>query len=159
MLNELLSVLSETETQQLMEALPKIGLLIAGADGVIDEKEIEWGAKLTYIRAYKAHGKHGAFDEINEYFERIDEQYRSNFENLLKIAPANTTERTDFLSAELSALNGILDKLDPEFASSLYQNFLSFAKHIARADGGILGFASISNEENRLLDLDMIHPR
>lgn len=159
MLNELLSVLNETETQQLMDALPKIGLLIAGADGEIDEKEIEWGAKLAYIRAYKAHGKHGAMDEVNEYFEKIDETYRSSFENLMKTAPAETAERTAFLSTELASLNDILDKLDPDFAHTMYQNFLSFAKHIARAEGGVLGFASINAAESKLIHLDMIHPR
>ena len=159
MLNEILSGLNETEIQELIDALPRIGILIAGADGEINQEEINWGAKLSHIRAYKPHGKHGNLDELNEYFAKIDDHYMLRFGNILESLPTDVEARNAQLSADLSKLNPILDKLDPHFSEMLYHNFLTFAKHIAKADGGILGIGSISIEENKWIKLGMLNPR
>jgi len=158
MLGKILSVLNESEVQELIDALPRIGILIAGADGEIKEEEINWGAKLSHIRAFKPHGKHGNLDAINEYFAKIDDHYLLRFQDILKHLPTDTDARSTILSSELSNLNPILNKLDQHFAAELYHNFLSFAKHIARADGGVLGIGSISSIEGKWINLPMIHP-
>ena len=66
------------------------------------------------------------------------------------------SERMNQVSTELAKLNPILAKLDTCYAAALYQSFLSFAKHIARASGGILRFLTIGPKEHKVVELPMI---
>ena len=47
------SNLNEDETKQLLDALPLITVLIAGADGNFEKDEMDWAEKVTHIRSYK----------------------------------------------------------------------------------------------------------
>ena len=52
----------------------------------------------------------------------------------------------------------MLPKLPQVMGAKLYKSLTSFAKHIARADGGVFKMWSISKEEQALVDLPMITP-
>jgi len=122
MLNAMQS-LSQEEKDLLLEALPLVTVLIAGADGKIDVSETSWAEKLTGIRSY-----------------------------------SNAKEATKSISDKLAGLNDILPKLPQVMAAKLYKSLTSFAKHIARADGGVFKMWSVSKEEQALIDLPMITP-
>lgn len=142
--------LTEEESQQLSEAIPTITVLIAGADGNIDMNEIEWANKLTKIRSYSY------LEELKPYYTKIGETFEVDLMALIGAVSKDTDERNQSLSNKLAALNPILAKLDNSIAYPLYESYLSFAEHVAKASGGFLRFASISTEEKSLINLDMI---
>ncbi len=154
MLSEQLKNLTAAESDLLLEAIPTITVLIAGADHVIDQKESDWAAKLTHIRSFVTSGHNqNKPDDTNEFYAWADKHYHEKFDALLKSSPIST----DILTQKLASLNPILAKLEHQFAKKLYHSFLSFAEHIAKASGGVLGFGSVSDAENDLIGLPMIH--
>ncbi len=146
-----LANLSETEVNVLIDAIPLITVLIAGADGEIDPTETEWAEKLTKIRQYDYSS------ELNEYYKKVGEGYSDRLVSLIDELPGDTERRKDDISEKLAALNPILGKLDKIFATNLIESFRTFAQHVARASGGFLGFASVNKEEARLMKLEMIN--
>ena len=143
--------LTEAESTQMIDAVPLITILLAGADGDIGSIETEWAEKLTKIRQYDYE------NELNDYYKEVGEGYSDRVTALIAELPGETERRTDTISERLSALNGILAKIDPGFAVSLIDSYKSFASHIAKASGGFLGFGAINNEEHKLIDLPMIN--
>ena len=151
MLNNI-SQLNEEEIQELYDAIPVITLLIAGADGVIDEDELAQSEKITKIRSFSGG------EVMQAFYDKVGEDYHDRLHRWLKVIPKDTASRTEELSARLANLNPILAKLDPEWGAKMYQSLTSFAKHVAKASGGFLGFGSISKEEADLIDLPMLTP-
>jgi hypothetical protein len=143
--------LSQAELLQLEEAIPQIAVLIAGADGRIDVKETEWAEKLTHIRTYSSP------QDLHEFYEQIDANFSTNFNALINDLPKDTATRQEILNNKLSGLNAILAKLEPHVAYHLYDSFVSFAKNIARASGGVLGFGAVSNDEAHWMNLPMLN--
>lgn len=144
--------LTAEESQSLVDAIPLITILIAGADGNIDDQEKEWATKLTEIRGY-AHP-----DSLQEYYQAVGNQYSEKLNHLIDILPKEVNERTQHISEQLSGLNPILAKLDINYAYNMYKSLTSFAEHVAKASGGFLRFATVSKEEAKLINLPMIEP-
>ena len=144
--------LSEDEKQELFDAIPIITLLIAGADGKIDDEELEGSEKITKIRGFSGH------EVMQEFYDKVGEDYAERLARWRKVIPTDTTERNADLSSRIEKLNPILAKLDQEWGARMYDSFTSFAKHVAKASGGFLGFGSVSKEESALMDLPMLTP-
>lgn len=144
------SKLTETEQQQMFDAIPLITILIAGADGDMDDKELEWAEKLTKIRSYD----HS--NDLNDYFSEVGAQFSNRLNDMVVKLPKGTEERQQVVTEQLKALNPILHKMEHHDAVHYYKNFRSFARHVAEASGGILGFASVSKEEADVLELPML---
>ncbi len=144
--------LNQEEQQLLVDSIPLITILIAGADGNIDQDELDWSEKLTGIRAY-AHP-----DTLNPYYELVGQHFSERMTHLMTSLPQDTATRQEAVSQQLAQLNAVLPKLEFNYAQRLYTSLTSFAEHVAKASGGFLGFASISKEEASLLDLPMITP-
>ncbi|HMQ07712.1 MAG TPA: hypothetical protein PKC30_10465 [Saprospiraceae bacterium] len=144
--------LSAYEYERLKMALPWITVLIAGADGHIDQAEINWAEKLTQIRSYSGS------ELLESYYMEVDGSFSEVLKSLIDECPEDTATRNELLYEELKSLNPILQKLHPRMGSSLYKDLLSFAKHIAQASGGVLRFFSISPEEKEVMGLEMIEP-
>lgn len=144
--------LHQEEFDKLVGSLPRIAILIAGADGNFDENEKEWAEKLTHIRSYN----HPS--ELDGLYEAADEVFTEQMNALSSAYPDDVTSRNLQISAELAELNDILAKLNPKTGASVYQSLTSYAKHIARSSGGFLGFGSISSPEAKWVELPMIQP-
>lgn len=144
--------LSELEFNILKETLPKVGALIANADGKVDIDEVYWAEKMTNIRTY------GEPHELNDFYNDIAKDFKQRFESEIESLPDNTEEARQCLSDDIARINDILPKLNPDIAYRLYKSFTTFAKHIAKASGGFLGFFSIDSEEAKLIDLPMVTP-
>lgn len=144
--------LNEQEIDLLREAIPMVTVLIAGADGEIDAKEEAWAKKVAHIRTYNNP------DSLNEYYKMVGASYQIDVNKYINFSEVDTATRTKNLSDKLAGLNDILVKLDPSFAKELYESLKTFANHVARASGGILGYGSIGHEEQQLVDLPMINP-
>lgn len=151
MTNDLMK-LSAEEREQLYDAIPMITVLIAGADGEITEKETEWAKKITHIRGFNNPEK------IQGYYEEVEARFESRVDELVEKLPLDVEKRNAELTEKLSAMNPILNKLGYSYHKKLYNSFLSFAKHVARADGGFMGVFAIDKNEAELIDLSMLEP-
>ena len=151
MLNNL-TTLNEEELQELYDAIPIITLLIAGADGDIDDEELLDSEKLTKIRGFSGG------EIMQAYYDKIGEDYPERLRRWLKVIPKETAARTEELSSRLEKLNPILAKLEPEIGARFHNTFTSFAKHVAKASGGVFGFLGVNRAESILMDLPMITP-
>ena len=140
------------EVEALKNALPQIAALVAGADGNVDQDESAWAEKLIHIRGY-ANPK-----ALQEFYDALDMDFNQRFETILANLPTNLAAAQAYLSSELSQLNPILARLDPKYAYQFYHSLITYADHIARATGGIMGFGSISREEEKVVHLPMITP-
>ena len=136
----------------MLDAIPVITLLIAGADGVIDDDELEQSKKITKIRGFSGH------EALQEFYDKVGEDYADRFDRWLKVIPKDTAERTEHLSSRIAQLNPILAKLDVVWGARMYDSYTSFAKHVAKASGGFWGFGSINKEEEALIGLPMLTP-
>src|SRR5215216_507948 len=99
MINEF-SNLNDQEVELMFKAPILVCILIAGADGTIDHKEI----KEAITIARKNFGKKGV---LSDYFRELS----TDFEDKLKITiqgyPYESTQRTPMIIEELSLLNSL----------------------------------------------------
>jgi hypothetical protein len=145
-----LSNLNEQEQRHLIETPALIAILIAGADNNIDEAEKDWAEKVTHFRSMKN-------DSIlSGYYYEVDKVFIDTFNDYLSSLPKEAIERNKVISAELTKVNDIFPKLESGFAKELYDSFLTYADQVARASGGVLGFAAVSTEEKEWAQLSMI---
>ncbi len=142
--------LETAELALLKEAVPMIAILIAGADGNIDEKERAWAEKITKIRTFSVP------EEYQTFYEEIGSDFQEKLDAMIKVLPTDTEERNSILNERLKDVNAVLAKLDPKYGSRLYREFKRFAKHVATASGGFLGFFSISAAEAKWVNLPML---
>ncbi len=150
-MTEYFKVLSESEFDQLKDAIALITVYIAGADGKINEDETKWAEKITKIRSYSLPSA------LTKFYEEVGVDFHERMENYMT-ALSDLETRNSTVATKLTALNPILAKLSPQLGATLYNSYLSFAKHVAKASGGLFGFFSISAKEAALLDLEMITP-
>lgn len=152
MMNEYFQDLNFEEYAKLKDAIALITVLIAGADGKVRQNELEWAAKVTQIRSYNMS------EDLRGFYREVGLTYADKLENYFNSFPQSIEDRTRLISERLSHLNPILAKLDPKVASRLYKSYISFAKHVAKASGGFMGFFNINKEEAKLIGLPMLTP-
>jgi hypothetical protein len=97
-------------------------------------------------------------DELLGFYQDVGKTYTTDLEQIINSYPAGVKERNKKISEELEELNQILPKLDARVAYKTYKSFVSFAKHVAKASGGILGFFSVNKHEAAVMKLPMINP-
>lgn len=145
--------LTEQEFNVLTDAIAQIAVLIAGADGNIDQEEKEWAVKIADIRGYSKQSK-----SLNGFYDSIEADLLKNIEELSKSLPSAVEEREQILSEKLTSVNEVLPKLNNQLGHQLYQSYVSYADHIAEASGGFMRFGSVSKSERKWLSLPMIQP-
>jgi hypothetical protein len=152
-MNKYFKGLSEEEYKVLVDAPVKISVLIAGADSIIDEKEVNWAEKVTEFRTQTEDV------ELREYYRDVNEGFSeklfSEIERLKQLGDS-VKERNFKLSEELMLVNELWEKINKDLAIKLYNSFKTLAIHIARSSGGVIGFGAISPEEKLWIDLKMI---
>ena len=144
--------LKEEDLQILLDAVPLIAILIAGADGNIDDEELQWSKKVTHIRSYKMKA------DMKSFYAEVDKNYVGKLQHFIEVLPAGVAERTSIISEKLTEVNPVMAKLTPDVGSKLYKSYLSFADHVAKASGGVMGFFAVNKAEASLIGLPMIHP-
>lgn len=141
--------LSERDTELMFKAPFLVCILIAGADGTIDRKEI----KQAILIAEKKHKK---VDILSSYFKELSQDFEDKLKILIQGYPYESTQRAPMIVEELSELNKIMPKLSPEFAAEFYVTLKDIAEGIATSSGGMLGMRSIDREEAKFIQLSMI---
>ncbi len=137
--------------ETLKHSVSWITVLIAGADGELETKELAWAEKIAKIRTYAAE------DQILDFFRAVGVDYSEVLAATVESSSKDKTERTQQLSEKLSQLNEVFPLLERNYAIVLYNSLLSFAKHVAKSSGGFLGFMTIDSEESKLIELPMIN--
>lgn len=144
------SVLTDDEKQLMYDAIPLITILVAGADGNMDEQELEWAEKITKIRSFDYH------NVLNPYYQLVGEHFSNRFQHFNSTLPEGTEARQEAISGKLSNINDIFGKLETDRAKLYYESFRSFGEHVAKASGGFLRFMSVSSAEAAVKDLPML---
>lgn len=142
--------LNEEEFTQLKDAIALIAVLVAGADGKIDQTEMEWAEKITNIRSYSGP------EVLQEFYEEVGKDFHEKILHFARVHGGDVTPRNEAINAKLKSLNSFLAKLDEELAAHLYKSLVTFASHVAKSSGGILGFFSVSEAEKEVIELTMI---
>lgn len=139
------------EERDFMCALPiYVSILIAGADGKIDNSEIKKAISVSNIKTKKAR------KELVGYFQQVNKDFEDKLKMTIANLPSGTKEREKFLIEELGKTNDIFAKMEKSFTSKLYLSLKDIAKSIAEASGGVFGYMSVGYEESKLIDLKMI---
>ncbi|MGB3086025.1 MAG: hypothetical protein WBB21_14990, partial [Saprospiraceae bacterium] len=80
--------LKPEEYQLLIDAVPMIAILIAGADNDIDLKERQWAEKIVKIRSYS-----NQFD-LKPLYKEVDEQFSMLFDKMIEELPKDADNRS-----------------------------------------------------------------
>lgn len=142
--------LNQQEKNLMLLTPALVTLLIAGAEGKIDKKETDWGTKIAHFRANE-------HNMLQSYYQEVDKNFNEALHDLIDGMPEDADERNEKINQELSKLNDIYKKLDKDYAKEFHKSLLRLSKQVAQSSGGFLGFGSISAEEKRHLNLEVIN--
>jgi hypothetical protein len=143
-----LARLKESEVELMLKAPVLLCILIAGADGTIDRKEIKEAINVTVRKKDKT--------ILDNYFKEVSQDFEDKLKILLQSYPYESTQRNPILIQELSQLNPILKKLDKLFSKPFYDMLKELAEKIAGSSGGFWGMMSVDSEEAKYIRLPML---
>ena len=145
--------LSPEDQRVLYDAIPCVTILVAGADGIIDNAESAAAEEVTHVRSF--HYEHA---EWLEFYQKEDKNLHQRLHDLIDHLPRDTEQRQQLVAKELAKLNDVLPKMDRRHAKHFYDGLCSFAEHVAKASGGFIGWISIGPQEAKVTDLPMVEP-
>ncbi|HTE33778.1 MAG TPA: hypothetical protein VK666_25530 [Chryseolinea sp.] len=139
--------LTSSETELMLKAPVLVCILIAGADGTIDKKEIKEAIAQTQ-KQHKA--------ALADYLKEVSQDFEDKLKILMQSYPHESTQRNPMLMAELGQLNAIWKKMDARFSTLVYQMLIELAAKVAGSSGGILGMNTVTDEDAKYLQLATI---
>jgi hypothetical protein len=142
--------LNDQQWDTLVDAFPKVAVLIGAADGNMDEAEKAWSSKLSHIRTFAGN------EELFELYKTVETVIEGRIEAILSMHRDDPEARERMLISKLEMVNGVLATLHPKIGAMIYEDLKSFALHVAKTSGGFLRFFSVSKEERDLAELPMI---
>lgn len=141
------SNLTTSEKELVFKAPLLVCILIAGADGKIDGKEVSEAIGIARDRDWvKAN--------LNNYYREVSQDFQDKIKILIQAYPYEPNLRNEMISKELNGLTTLWQKLGDDFSAALYESLKYVAQRIAMSSGGFL--QKISAEEATLIDLPMI---
>jgi hypothetical protein len=126
-------------------------MLVAGADGKIDSKEVNKAIQVARRKAKSS-------DILWQYFSVASEDFEDKLRILLRNYPNTAEARNEILVEELAALNAVLPRVESSFRRQFYSLLKELAREVAASSGGLLGYNAIDKEEAKYIGLDMIRP-
>ena len=141
------SKLSASEKELVLKAPLLVCILIAGADGRIDSKELSEAIGIARDRDWVK-------TNLNTYYREVSQDFEDKIKILIQSYPHEVSKRNEIIVGELSSLATVWEKLGNDFSSALYDSLKYVAQRIAQSSGGFL--RKISPEEASLMDLPMI---
>ena len=142
--------LSSLEVELMHKAPMLVSILVAGADGKIDQSEISKAISMT-TRKYLP----GA-SKLAEFYEEVGTDFEDKLKIVIQGFPVKEKLRAPKVIAELTQLNDIIAKLNREFSCEFYNSLKEIATEVAQSSGGILGINKVGEAEAKYLSLDMI---
>jgi len=141
--------LEQHESEYMLTVPLLVCILIAGADGNIDRKEIKEAIAVA-SRNKESQGV------LAEYFQEVSRDFEDKLKVLIQSYPYESTQRDPMIIAELLKINHIWPKLTRDFSSELYQMLLELAEKVASSSGGWLGIRAVGTQEAQYIKLPMI---
>jgi hypothetical protein len=143
------SSLNDQEQEFMLKVPILVCILIAGADGEIDKKEIREAIAIT--QKNKTSNK-----VLANYFLEASVDFEDKLKVLIQSYPYESTQREPLLILELSQINTIWPKLPPGFSNAFYVMLMELSEKIASSSGGWLGINSVGEKEAKYVSLPMI---
>lgn len=140
--------LSDTEIDLMLKAPVLVCILVAGADGTIDRKEIKEAITQTQKTSSGA---------LSGYLREISQDFEDKLKVLIQSYPHAPADRSKLIIDELHQIDAVFRKMDRGFAALIYQLLKQLAAKIASSSGGLWGMNTITEEEAKYLALSMIH--
>ena len=147
---EVLKDLKQSEKTLMLKAPLMVGVLIAGADGNIDDQEQKILSNILFSKARK----YGS--DIETLYLKLASNLNIYLIEIIHSYPQSPDDRNREIIRRLGMLNQILPKIDPQFAKHYYDSLRDIAKKTAKASGGYFGINSVSKPEKKFLMLSMI---
>lgn len=138
--------LRDDEIELLYEAPALVAVLIAGADGKIDSKELKSASNFVSEPQ----------DFWVSYFLEVSERMPVVLNRWTAEAAKDMNMTMVRVTVALRQLNGVLAKLEVKDSVRYYDFLLQLSEKVAGASGGVFGFNKISKEEAALLSLPMV---
>src|SRR6185503_20118453 len=104
-----LDPLNDSELEIMHRSPMLVCILIAGADGTIDRKEIK---KAVYVAEKKTTKSKAS---LLEFYHTVNEDFEDKLKIVMQGLPVDASERNKQIIAELTSLNQIFRKLDKTF--------------------------------------------
>jgi len=142
--------LTDREVEIMFKAPVLVCILVAGADGKIDRKEINEAISIAGKQARSR-------AVLTEYLQSALEDFEDKIMILKQGYPVNPSVRESLIVNELAELNTIFPKLSKTFAVQFYSMLKELAAKVASSSGGWLGLNAVGSEEEQYLDLKMIN--
>ncbi|GIV35747.1 MAG: hypothetical protein KatS3mg032_0126 [Cyclobacteriaceae bacterium] len=142
--------LSEEERGLVYTAPLLVSILIAGADGSVDKKEIKKGLQAAERKS------RSASPPVAALFKEVSTDFEDKLKLLMHEYPHESVQRNPLIAENLSKLNVVLRKLDQSFSVEFYKSLLLLAESIAKASGGFFGLQKVSGEEKKYVSLPML---
>ncbi|TVR77230.1 MAG: hypothetical protein EA409_12065 [Saprospirales bacterium] len=143
--------LTSKQREKLLEAIPLIAVYVAFADGSLDRKEVDSAKRIANLRRFSPVKE----AEIRKYYNEALESFDDRFYRLVAALPEDNDERTQILESRLEEVNTIIQSVNPFLRHKLIQSFLSFAQHVAKAEGTFLGMGGIGPAQASAMKLKM----
>ena len=142
--------LTDEEWSKLVDAFPKVAVLIGSADGEMDDEEKAWSKKVAHIRTFSGRA------ELFDLYEDVKAVMESRISQLQEAYTNDAQAAEIAIIDDLTEVNSILQKIDPVLGNRLSRDLKSFAVHVGKASGGFLRFFSVSKSERNLAQLPML---
>ncbi|QOI98196.1 MAG: hypothetical protein HRU69_12190 [Flammeovirgaceae bacterium] len=146
----------DTLTKQELELAYKapilVSILIAGADGTVDRREIIGAIQSVQKKLRRS------TSSLATLLHEVASDFEDKIKLLMQEYPYESSQRNPLIVEELQRVNDLFTKLDPAFAHEMYNTLLAIAEKTARSSGGFLGLSKIGPEEARYMKLPMIKP-
>jgi hypothetical protein len=146
-LSSSLAYLNNTDQELLFKAPLLVCILIAGADGRIDDREVDKALEM-------ARRNYWVKSALRNFYAELSKDFEDKLKVTIQSYPADPVKRTAAISAELAQVNGLWHKLDPTFSCEYFEMLRYLANRIASSSGRF--WARITEEEARLLELPML---
>ncbi len=141
--------LKDEEIELMLKAPILVCILIAGADGNIDRKEIK---QAISVAQKQMKGK----SSLVGYFKDLSQDFEDKIKVLIQSFPYESTQRAPLVIEELAQINVLWKKIDPTFAADFYDMLLALAEKIATSSGGLFGMKTVGAEEAKYMKLPML---
>jgi len=139
--------LTDSEVELMLKAPVLVCILIAGADGTIDRREIKEAIAQTRKKKISA---------LSDYLEEVSQDFEDKLKVLIQSYPHESSLRNPVIVEELQQLNTLWSKIDKGFTAQFYQMLKELAEKIAGSSGGLWGMKTVANEEAKYLRLPMV---
>ncbi|MEJ1239939.1 hypothetical protein WBG78_17500 [Chryseolinea sp. T2] len=140
--------LTDGEIDLMLKAPVLVCILIAGADGNIDKKEIKEAITQTQKKTSAV---------LAGYLIEVSQDFEDKLKVLIQSYPHTPAERGVAIMKELGQLDTVFAKMDRKFAAQVYQMLRQLASKIASSSGGIWGMNTVTDEEAKYVELAVIH--